>query len=58
MPDALTRLKVAFSLAFLRALRDAIVARPKIRFGSGFVLTESDGEILVDIAGKDKPGGN
>ncbi|HPA19535.1 MAG TPA: hypothetical protein PLU30_17440 [Verrucomicrobiae bacterium] len=58
MSDPLLRLKIAFSFPFLRALRDAIIARPKIKFGSGFVITESDGEILVDIAGKDKPGGN
>lgn len=49
--DSLKSMKVSWSFAFLKALRDAILARPKIKFGEGFVVTESDGQILVSIAG-------
>ena len=41
--------KPRFHIAFLKAIKDAILRRKRIRFGDGFVVTETEDEILVTV---------
>jgi hypothetical protein len=49
MGEDLKSQKPRFHVAFLKALKDAILRRKKIRFGDGFVVTETEDEILVSV---------
>lgn len=51
MAEDLRGMKVAFNFGFLAALKNAILGRPRIKFGEGFMVTEKDGEVLVTLAG-------
>lgn len=49
MAEELTKMKPAFRMSFLKALKNAILRRKKIKFGEGFIVTETDDEILVSV---------
>jgi len=53
--DPIKSEKPRFHIAFLQAIKAAILRRPLIKFGAGFLVTESDGEILVSLAGASQP---
>ena len=53
--DPIKNQKPRFHISFLTAIKDAILRRPVIKFGAGFNVTESDGEVMVTLAGESQP---
>lgn len=53
--DPIKNEKPRFHITFLQAVKEAILRRPVIKFGPGFVVTESGGEVLVTLAGASQP---
>lgn len=53
--DPIKSEKPRFHITFFQAVKDAILRRPIYRFGAGFSVTESNGEILVSLASTSQP---
>lgn len=48
--DPIKNEKPRFHIAFLTAIKEAILRRPVIKFSSEFNVKESGGEVLVSLA--------